>query len=104
MFHNISLDEDWSDIVRLTKSEAARVEKSLAEAEKLELIDGYQFYDAEVFTFVDLREWLPVCPDCGEEPHTCAGCGEPYCECTEAKWAEGTDGVTYCSAECAEGS
>ena len=42
------------------------------------------------------------CDECGEISHSCAGCLNDYCECSEAEWAEGKNGITYCSQQCAD--
>jgi hypothetical protein len=42
------------------------------------------------------------CEDCGTTAHTCAGCSNDYCDCTEADWAEGANGLTYCCQACAD--
>ena len=41
------------------------------------------------------------CEVCRHTSHSCAGCGNDYCECSEASWVEGANGITYCSQECA---
>ena len=42
-----------------------------------------------------------TCARCGDIYHVC-DCAELYCGCTEASWAIGADGNTYCSQDCAE--
>jgi|HubBroStandDraft_1064217.scaffolds.fasta_scaffold1244598_1 hypothetical protein len=42
------------------------------------------------------------CEVCHHTSHSCAGCLNDYCECSEQEWAVGKDGITYCSQECAD--
>ena len=44
------------------------------------------------------------CDDCQTASHSCAGCGNDYCECAGAERAVGKDGITYCSQFCADQS
>lgn len=99
---SIHCDEGFCGALRLTREEAERVESLLREAGEMEIIPSFIFRPVEKPISLDeFKEYLPVCYVCGEEAHTCAGCGESYCDCTIAEWAVGSDGVTYCSAWCA---
>lgn len=95
-------DEDSSDIVRLTPDEAKIIERTLARARAEGIVTFYEVERHCLLNYADFKPYLPLCPDCHDQPHTCANCDGIYCDCTIKEWTVGKNGITYCSRGCAE--